>query len=129
MKEARNAAQATQRSAQAARRSAPAETGEPVVPIPTNPKPPGLRARYKTPCKVCGRWGHFWCKQGPREAEVPAATEAQAELTAPPAEMPANINAIITLGDESEDYWVGVKLAELGSSHGRQLKVLWYQRN
>jgi len=129
VKEARNAAQATQRSAQAARRSAPAETGEPVVPIPTNPKPPGLHARYKTPCKVCGRWGHFWCKQGPREAEVPAATEAQAEPSAPPAEMLANINAIITLGDESEDYWVGVKLAELGSSHGRQLKVLWYQRN
>ena len=68
--------------------------------------------------KVCGRWGHFWCKHGPRQAEVQVAAEAEviAECSEPTSETPANISAIITLGDDSEDYWVGVKLAELGSS-------------
>jgi len=42
---------------------------------------------------------------------------------------PENIEVIICLGDEGEDFWVGEKTAELGSSHGQQLKVLWYQRD
>jgi len=42
--------------------------------------------------------------------------------------MQQHVDALCCLGDYDEEFWVGEKLSELGSSRGRQIKVLWFKK-